>query len=771
MTERQFSKRLTASLVSTAMACGSLAAPVAALAQTNPRNPAGATASQAPVTLNFVNAEIEGVARAVGAILNRQFIVDPRVKGAMTLYSDQPITPREVYLNFLTALRGLGFTVVDNSGVLKIVPEADAKLQAGTVAVGPATTRQGDVVMTQIFKLNYENVNNLVPVLRPLISPNNTINANPGNNTLVITDYADNLQRLGKIIASMDIPATTDIEVIPLKYAIAADTAALVQRLSDVAPTTGGAQVPTAATGGSSSILVDPRSNALVVRAANPAKLQMIKAVVAKLDQPAIGGNAAGGIYVVYLKNADAVRLAAVLRAAYAPNGAGGAGGGTGSLTGGAGGASQISAQLNSGGAGGQGGMNSSGASTQSTAPVSATAGPSTGGMVQADPATNSLIITAAEPLYRQMRVVIDQLDSRRAQVYIESMIVKMDANKAAEFGFQWQGISGRSGDSNIYGAGTNFGGASSGTNILTLSAATVNGLSGAASVAANPPNGFNIGLLKNLGGFYTLGALAHFLESNTDSNVLSTPNLVALDNEEAKIVIGQNVPFLTGQYSNATTTSGTVNPFQTFERKDVGLTLRVRPQIGEGGTVRMTVYQENSNVIAAATSAAGLVTDKSSIETTVTVDDGQILVLGGLLKDEYSNGVDKVPGLGDVPVVGNLFRNDSRRRNKSNLMVFLRPVIMKSVDQTNSVTLDRYDSMRSQLQQAQPKPSVLVPINSSPVLPASTATGGVIPLPYPGYAAPTQAITLTPAPTQPGTQPPAAVTLPILPAVPANQN
>lgn len=231
-----------------------------------------------PVTLNFVNADIEGVTRAVGAILKQQFVVDPRVKGTITLYSDEPLMPREVYLNYLAALRGLGFTVVETGGLFKVVPEADAKLQTGVVSAD-APTRRGDSIVTHIFRLNHENANNLVAVLRPLISPNNTINANPSNNTLVITDYADNLQRIAKIIAAMDSPTTGDVEVIELKNAVATDIAALVQRLADPSGQTGGAA---GAGGGAGApvILVDARSNSLIVRAANPARLSLIRSLV-----------------------------------------------------------------------------------------------------------------------------------------------------------------------------------------------------------------------------------------------------------------------------------------------------------------------------------------------------------------------------------------------------------------------------------------------------------------------------------------------------------
>jgi general secretion pathway protein D len=349
--------------------------------------------------------------------------------------------------------------------------------------------------------------------------------------------------------------------------------------------------------------------------------------------------------------------------------------------------------------------------SAMATAPVTATAGPSTGGFIQADPATNSLIISAPEPVYRQLRAVIDQLDARRAQVYVESMIVKMDAQQAAEFGFQWQGLLGRKGDNYGLVGGTNFG--SGGNNIISLSTQAVSG------TLTVPGAGLNLGLLKAINGVYTLGALARFLETNTGANILSTPNLVALDNEEAKIVIGQNVPFVTGTFTNTGSSNGSTNPFQTVERKDVGLTLRVRPQIGENGTVRMAIYQENSSVLSNTTSSSnGPTTDKSAIETTVVVDDGQIMVLGGLLKDEYADGEDRVPGLASIPLIGRLFRSENRKRIKTNLLVFLRPVVMRTQADANALTMDRYEAIRAQQQTSQPASSSVLGINEAPVLP-----------------------------------------------------
>jgi general secretion pathway protein D len=648
-----------------------------------------------PITLNFVNAEIEAVARTMAAIIGRSIVVDPRVKGTINLSTERPISPTAAFNQFTATLRLSGFTVVDVGGLLKVLPEAEGKLQGSVVSVGPPPVA-GSQIVTQIFRLNYEPAANLVPILRPLISPNNTINVNPGNNSLVITDYADNLQRLGRIIAALDISNATDVEIIPLRNALASDIAPLVARLIE----TGGGGAPGAVAGqgqtdtsARTTVVAEPRSNTVIVRAPNAARLNLVRSLVEKLDQPT-AQSATGNIYVVYLKNADATKLAVTLRAALSANSSGG-GGGSVSLTPSTTGLSTVP--------GGSGGA---------AAPIQASAQPSTGGQIQADPATNSLIITAAEPQYRQLRAVIDRLDARRAQVFVESLIAEVNADKAAEFGIQWQGPIGSRGDKNIGLLGTNF--TIGGTNIFDLATKA------AGTVA--PSSGVNFGVASKIGGVYVLGFLARFLESNGDGNILSTPNLLTLDNEEAKIVIGQNVPFVTGQFTNtgAGGAGGTVNPFQTIERKDVGLTLRVKPQISENGTVKLQIFQEVSSVQASSlNSAGGIITNKRSIESNVLVDDGAIVVLGGLLQDEYSGNQEKVPGVGDLPFFGNLFKAETRSRKKTNLMVFLRPVVIRDASQSDELSIDRYDLMRLKQQAAQPPESVLVPVNSGPVLPA----------------------------------------------------
>ncbi|MEN9831128.1 MAG: Type secretion system protein precursor [Pseudomonadota bacterium] len=652
--------------------------------------------SPEPVTLNFINAEIEAVAKTLATLSGHNVVVDPRVKGTITLTSNVPVAPSQALRLFAAQLRTQSFALVESAGLYLVVPEPDAKLQSGGVSAGAVPASNGQIV-TQIFQLNHESANNLVPILRPLISPNNTLNVNPGTNALVITDYADNLQRLARIIAALDVANATGVEVIPLKNALATDLVPILQRLLDSGAASGAAPAAgqTDATF-KTTVLAEARSNSLILRAANSARMALARSLVSQLDQPADKGpNAASGnIHVVYLKNADSTKLAATLRAAIAAQGS--AAGGANAAT-----AMPNTANNAAGGAGANASFNSAGGQ------------PSTGGQIQADPSTNSLIITAPEPQYRQLRAVIDKLDARRAQVFVESLIAEVSAEKAAEFGVQWQGPLGGKGDTNIGLLGTNF--RVGGANLISLA---TQGASG--NIA--PSSGLNLGVAHNNNGTYVLGFLARFLQTTGDGNVLSTPNLLTLDNEEAKIVIGQNVPFVTGQYTNNNNTAGSVNPFQTIERKDVGLTLRVKPQISENGTVKLQIYQEVSRLDPASiNSATGLITNKRSIESSVLVEDGGIVVLGGLLQDDFGNSQERVPGLGDVPLFGNLFRADSRSRKKTNLMVFLRPVVVRDGASTENLSLSRYEQMRSVQMEATPNSSPGLPAIGSPVLPEST--------------------------------------------------
>ena len=614
-------------------------------------------------SFNFVGADIESVIKAIGDYTQTTFIIDPRVKGTVNLVSEKPLTKDQSFRLLASVLRMQGYAVVPDNGYTKVVPEVDAKLQAGQAQDGAA---RGDQVVTQIFRLNHESANNLVVVLRPLISPNNTINANPGNNTLVITDYADNMKRLDKIISALDGPADSELEVIPVHHAIASDIVTMANKLLGPGnPGTPGGDT------GRIKLLADSRNNAIIVRAPSEAHVSLAKALVAKLDQPT---TQPGNVHVVYLKNAEAVKLAQTLRAV----------------------------------------VSSDTSQQETTSPASEKTPLSSGGsagFIQADPATNTLIITANESIYRNLRAIIDQLDARRAQVYIESLIVEVTATKAAEFGVQWTGLSGNANSSYRVGALTGFGGG--GDNLINQ------GVASATKGDVLPPgNGLTVGVFRQTAGRIGLGALVRALASDDDANILSMPNLLTLDNEEAKIIVGQNVPFITGQYTT-TASGGTagVNPFQTIERKDIGLSLRVKPQISEGGTVKMTIYQETSSVFDA-TGAAGIITNKRSIDTNVLVDDGQIIVLGGLIDDNMRDGVAKVPVLGDIPLIGNLFKYQKRSRVKTNLMVFLRPTVIRNNEQSVNLSGDRYDYIRNAEIAGQPDKAGVLPDMGAPLLP-----------------------------------------------------
>ncbi|MGC2966137.1 type II secretion system secretin GspD [Paraburkholderia aspalathi] len=668
-----------------------------------------AQTAQAQVTLNFVNADIDQVAKAIGAATGKTIIVDPRVKGQLNLVSENAVPEDQALKTLQSALRMQGFALVQDHGVLKVVPEADAKLQGVPTYVGNTPVARGDQVVTQVFVLKNESANNLLPVLRPLISPNNTVAAYPANNSIVVTDYADNVRRIAQIIAGVDTAAGQSVAVVQLRNANAIDIATQLTKMLDP-----GAIGSTDATL-KVSITADPRTNSLLIRASNGGRLAAAKQLAKELDSPT---TMPGNMHVVALRNADATKLAKTLRGmlgkggdtgssggsndanSFNQNGSGGGGFGSNSTgtsgtpplpSGGLNGSSGAS-PLGGGGGGGYGSSGGSGSAGLLGGDKDKNDDNQPGGMIQADSATNSLIITAAEPVYRNLRAVIDQLDARRAQVYIEALIVELNSNTNANLGIQWQVA-----NNSIF-AGTNLA-TGTGNSIINLTAAAAatgatGGLAGALATQ-NIQQGLNVGWIHNIFGVQGLGALLQALSQTQDANVLSTPNLITLDNEEAKIVVGTNVPIQTGSYSNLT--SGTTsNAFNTFDRVDVGLTLHIKPQITEGGILKLQLYTEDSAIVNgttnAATNPAGPEFTKRSIQSTVLADNGEIIVLGGLMQDNYQVSNSKVPLLGDIPWIGQLFRSEQKTRAKTNLMVFLRPVIITDRDTAQAVTANRYD-------------------------------------------------------------------------------
>ena len=656
-----------------------------------------------PVQLNLVDTDIGGVLRMAARFTGRQFLVDPRVTGKMTVVSDGPVSRTQAYQLLLGALRMRGFAVVENGGVSRVVPQADAKLLGGRVGSGGA----GGEIATRTFALRYENAAALVAVLRPMISPDNPITANPGNNTLVITDYADNLDRIARVIASVDTPAGMDTDVVKLQQGIAVDVAAMVAPLLDAQGAEPGQKVV---------VMADPRSNSVLLRSSSPGRTRLARQLVEKLDR---AQDESGNLHVVYLRNAQANQLAGVLRGVVAGQSDAPAMGSNQGITPLPGDANRPTptqtSQPQQAKPGGNA-LESQRLDPSRGDPIDAgSTGFSQNGIsVQADVATNTLLISAPEPVYRNLRRVIDQLDQRRAQVLVESLIVEVNQTDAAELGVQWMLGNGRT-----FG-GTHFGGATGGSGLNTGARTTLDVL---------PKDGLKIGVidgtinLPGVGQILNMKALATALQSKGGANILSTPNLMTLDNEAASIMVGQTVPFVSGRYVTDGG-GGSNNPFQTIVREDVGLKLRVRPQISEGGTVKLDIYQEVSSIDAqSANSTAGIITNKRALDTSVLLDDGQIMVLGGLLEDSVSHGRDAVPGLGKIPVLGALFRSDSRKRAKTTLMVFLRPHVVRDPAAGQRLTRDRYDYMRNAQAGAQPVQSWALPALPAPQLPPQDLT------------------------------------------------
>ena len=664
-----------------------------AYAQSNRPLPNIAVPDEGNVTLSFSSADIESVANVLAKATGQTILVDPKVKGTINLISNRPLTKAKALDAFSTALRTSGFALVDVSGIYRVVAEADAKLISNSVMTSKGK-QEGDQIITRVFKLNFESANNLLPVLRPLVSPNNTINAYPGNNTIVITDYASNIQRISQLIESIDAPTSSDVQNIKLQYAIAIDMAAILSKVLDTA-TTGGAE-PSLKT----MILAEPRSNSILIRGASVERIRQIRILVARLDVPTANN---GNIWVVPLKNAEAIKLAVTLRAIVAADAtlsaqATGTPGQPGTAT--------PTAPLNQATPPTAPGATGSSAATSA---LTSSSNPTTGGIIQAEPATNSIIITASEPLYRNLRHVIEQLDRRRTQVYIESLIVEVSSKNAAELGIQWQGIVG-SGNQNVGFGGTNFTNPQgpAGSNILALGTNVNNILNpgSGTGVPVQPQQGLNLGLLTKFNGVYGMSALITALATTQGTNILSTPNLITLDNEEARIVVGQNVPIITGSYAQTGSTA-TVTPFQTVTRQDVGLTLRVRPQVSDNGIVKMQIFQEVSS-ISNPFFPSGIILNKRNIESNVLVDDGQIIVLGGLIEDKYNDASSGIPFLKDIPYLGALFRSDSKERTKTNLLVFIRPYILRDRDQNADITQNRLDLVQTTEDQFKQAPMLL---------------------------------------------------------------
>lgn len=636
-----------------------------------------ATTQDNELLFNFQQADIHAVVKTISQLTGRNFLLDPRVKGTITIISSTPVSRAAAYQIFLSALKAQGFTAVSGpGGVTKIVPEAEAR-QSAPVASGKVA-RAGDQLVTQVVEVEQGRAADLVPLVRPLMSPNGLLSVYTPANTLVITDYADNIRRLTRLIGMVDQPPG-DVTFIPMEHASAIEMADLLSRLIGAAA----AAVPAAQAGAAQaaaagppglSIIPDARTNSLLVQTDSPAILNRVRALIAQLDVPARQG---GNTRVIYLRNAEAENIAQILRGLIAGEAR-----------------AQAPARAPAGGA----------------AATGAAAAPAS--LVQAHEESNALVINAPDPVYNNIRAVIEKLDIRRAQVFVEALIAEVSMDRSSQFGFQWFAAS-EAGDGSV-GAVANF--PFTGSGIVDI---------------VQNPLGVGAGLsLAYLGDRIRLpdgsevrglGALARALQEDADTNILSTPNLLTLDNAEARIVVGQNVPFVTGRYSQtaAATTAGVVNPFQTIERRDVGLTLRIKPQISEGRGIKLQIFQEVSSVARTATTGAqDLVTNKRALETTVLVDDGHTVVLGGLIDDTFQESVQEVPLLSKIPLLGELFRYRERVKRKTNLMIFLRPMVARSAADMRAFTESRYEYIRGQQLGTEAKPTWAIRRYDTPALP-----------------------------------------------------
>lgn len=595
-------------------------------------------------TLNLKNADIQALITTVAEITGKNFIVDPRVEGQVTVISSQDMTPDEVYDVFLSVLRVHGFAAVPSGSIIKIVPDASARQDS----IATIDTTQGyspDDLVTQVIQVDNIPATQLVPILRPLLPQSAHLAAHLASNALIVSDRAANVARLANIIRRIDTATDEEVEVLALRHANAAEVARTLNMLGR--NNDPGAPQPT--------LVADERTNSILLGGDRASRLRM-RMLVAHLDTPLEGGDTR----VVYLRYANAEALVPVLA--------------------------------------------SVAESLEVTQPDSGTTT-----AIQAEPSTNALIITTSPAIFRSLQSVIRQLDIRRAQVLVEAVIAEVSLDMSRELGVQWQV---GSGDLDGAFGGTNFG--DSGSNILDLSQNPL---------GAN--SGLNLGYIDGTvgipgleGEILNINVLIRALQSDVNSNVLSTPHLVTLDNEEAQIQVGQEVPFLTGQFTNTGAAGTAVNPFQTIERKEVGITLRVTPHINEGDTMLMEIHQEVSNLIPDSeerTGAVDLVTNKRTLTTTVQVDDGALIVLGGLIQEDVADTIQKVPVLGSIPIVGGLFRYRSTSSMKRNLMIFLRPTILRDSSLESRISAGKYNALRQQQIQAREERKDWV---DTPVLP-----------------------------------------------------
>lgn len=617
-------------------------------------------AAAKPITLNLKDADISAVIGTVSEVTGKNFIIDPRVKGKVTIISSRPMNEEEVYQVFLSILEVHGFSAVQVGNVTKIIPDATAK-QSPIPLASDTIPGEGDEMVTRVVELENVSASQLVPILRPLIPQQGHLAAYVPSNILIIADRASNIDRMLKIIRRIDIPSGDEIEIITLQHASAAEVVRILTSLEQQSRGKGGGGP--AGAEDAPILISDERTNSILIGGGKSGRLR-IRAIISHLDTPLASE---GNTRVIYLRYAQAKDLVPVLTGV----------------------SSSVEQQAKTAGT----------APPASRFPVN----------IQADENTNALVITAPPDLIRSLEAVVQQLDVRRAQVQVETIIAEVSQNLSAALGVQWiaDGTPGGDGPVGV----SNFSG--TGASISSIGAAAALG-----SAPSAIPDGLTLGIGRFSDDNTNFAAIITALKGDGTTNILSTPTLITMDNEEAEIVVGQEVPFITGSFTSTGTSSTPTNPFQTIQRQNVGITLKVKPQINEGDAVRLDIDQAVDSVAASSISAADLITNKRSLKTSVIVDDGHTVVLGGLIDDQVKETVQKVPLLGDIPLLGLLFKSKSTTKDKKNLMIFMKPTIIRDAAVTTRLTSSKYNYIRAQQLKAREKGLLMMHEQESPLLP-----------------------------------------------------
>ena len=719
---------------------GRLAAAVALsgllLSVAQPATPQSRAQESATITPNYKDADLSQIIQAVSEVTGKNFIIDPRVNAKVTMLSATPMSPAAFYEAFLAVLQVYGYVAVPAGRVIKIVPNTDAR-QMPSIDLPRDVSSTSDEIVTQIITLKSINAGALVPILRPLVPPYGALAAYPAGNILIISDRASNVNRLVRIIQRMDEAGDEPFEVLALHNAGAGEVVRIVNALNTGAGADAG--------GALAKVVADERTNSVILSGERGQRLRL-KALIFNMDTPSATG---GDIQVRYLRYADAEKIADKLKGqATATAKAQGGPAASASVQGAQGGSANIDASVT----------------------------------IWADVPTNALIITAPPKIMKSLMEVIDKIDIRRAQVQVEAIIVEIDVNKSSNLGVQWllfgRGDTVPAGVVNLPGSGTSIVDLAA----LALSGGTVGsstttpGVPGVPAISSSTVGtGATIGVGRLASTGVSFAALVQALRSDGSSNIISTPSLITMNNEQAEVKVTQEIPLITGSFANTTASvSGTSSPFQTIQREEVGTILKVTPHINEGNSVQLKIEQEDSSPGAKLTDSADISTNKRSIKTTVLIEDGGIIVLGGLISDSVTESEDRVPGLGAIPIIGNLFKSRSGSRQKKNLMVFIRPKIMRDADATESTSEAAYNTVRQSQRNLNGGHVTLLPGQKQPAVPAIPSGIALPPPPPPSETNPVGATPNPPVPfssplpqsVPPGTATPAPTTTP--PSAPA---